>query len=272
MTITSNKPRPSGLGGLQTYLGPCVRRLVEVNDVDVASICGTGRDGRVRKADVVAHLRSPTAYAGGPAGAARAVDRSAARTPPAFMTAEADLTGGPISSTEEALAALTGAAGRVLALASGPGGPALPDEWSSSLSVSRPGAGRPIIIPGHLLLSGPGLVRAIEDGGPVDDVDDGRVDEDAEPSGLSLTVTSHPSLLAEIFPLREDEAACLALGAAIRRPVAVTTGAGEALAIRSVATLTLTYDSGHLRSDAAAWFVTTLADVLGEEAGSTAQT
>ena len=60
-------------------LSPAVRRLVEEHGLDASAIAGTGRDGRITKADVLAHLQasvpaaeieSPLAVA--PAGSGRA--------------------------------------------------------------------------------------------------------------------------------------------------------------------------------------------------------
>jgi 2-oxoglutarate dehydrogenase E2 component (dihydrolipoamide succinyltransferase) len=47
-------------------LGPAARRLIEENDLDPGSIAGTGREGRVTKADVLNYLKSvPSAGDGG---------------------------------------------------------------------------------------------------------------------------------------------------------------------------------------------------------------
>ncbi len=64
-------------------LSPSVRRLVEENRIDPAAIAGTGRDGRVTKADVIEYLdRKPAAVASTEpvrtAGAAPAVARPTA--------------------------------------------------------------------------------------------------------------------------------------------------------------------------------------------------
>ena len=40
-------------------LSPAVRRLVAEHDLDASAIAGTGRDGRITKADVFAHLEAP---------------------------------------------------------------------------------------------------------------------------------------------------------------------------------------------------------------------
>ena len=50
------KPAPPAPG-----LSPAVRRLVEEHELDPAAIEGTGKDGRLTKKDVLAHLKSPSA-------------------------------------------------------------------------------------------------------------------------------------------------------------------------------------------------------------------
>jgi 2-oxoglutarate dehydrogenase E2 component (dihydrolipoamide succinyltransferase) len=42
-------------------LSPAVRKLVEENKVDTAAVAGTGKDGRLTKGDVIAHLEKPAA-------------------------------------------------------------------------------------------------------------------------------------------------------------------------------------------------------------------
>ncbi len=50
--------RRSKRDGRGTPLSPAVRRLVAENGVDIARIHGTGRDGRVKRNDVLAHLQN----------------------------------------------------------------------------------------------------------------------------------------------------------------------------------------------------------------------
>ena len=50
------KPAPPAPG-----LSPAVRRLVEEHELDPAAIEGTGKDGRLTKKDVLAHLKPPSA-------------------------------------------------------------------------------------------------------------------------------------------------------------------------------------------------------------------
>ncbi len=59
-------------------LGPAARRLIEEHDLDPAAITGTGREGRVTKADVLNYLKSsPSAGEGGDEAAAPAPVTSA---------------------------------------------------------------------------------------------------------------------------------------------------------------------------------------------------
>ena len=44
-------------------LSPAVRKMVEENKVDTAAVAGTGKDGRITKGDVIAHLEKPAAPA-----------------------------------------------------------------------------------------------------------------------------------------------------------------------------------------------------------------
>ncbi|WP_373502575.1 2-oxoglutarate dehydrogenase complex dihydrolipoyllysine-residue succinyltransferase [Aestuariivirga sp.] len=44
-------------------LSPAVRKMVEENKVDTATVSGTGKDGRITKGDVIAHLEKPAAPA-----------------------------------------------------------------------------------------------------------------------------------------------------------------------------------------------------------------
>jgi 2-oxoglutarate dehydrogenase E2 component (dihydrolipoamide succinyltransferase) len=48
-------------------LSPAVRKIVEENKVDTSSVPGTGKDGRITKGDVIAHLEKPAAPAPIPA-------------------------------------------------------------------------------------------------------------------------------------------------------------------------------------------------------------
>jgi 2-oxoglutarate dehydrogenase E2 component (dihydrolipoamide succinyltransferase) len=64
-TAVKSDPPPSTVGG---KLSPAAKRVVEENKIDVGSVAGSGRDGRVSKADVVSHMSSKdTASAATPA-------------------------------------------------------------------------------------------------------------------------------------------------------------------------------------------------------------
>jgi 2-oxoglutarate dehydrogenase E2 component (dihydrolipoamide succinyltransferase) len=53
---------PAAKAAEQT-LSPAVRKMVEENKVDTAAVSGTGKDGRLTKGDVIAHLEKPAAEA-----------------------------------------------------------------------------------------------------------------------------------------------------------------------------------------------------------------
>jgi 2-oxoglutarate dehydrogenase E2 component (dihydrolipoamide succinyltransferase) len=56
--VAEQATRRSNSDGRGTPLSPAVRRLVAENGVDIARIHGTGRDGRVKRNDVLSHLQS----------------------------------------------------------------------------------------------------------------------------------------------------------------------------------------------------------------------
>ena len=57
----ASKPEPAAEP--EPVLSPAVRRLVEEHELDPAAIEGTGKDGRLTKKDVLAHLKTPPAPA-----------------------------------------------------------------------------------------------------------------------------------------------------------------------------------------------------------------
>jgi pyruvate dehydrogenase E2 component (dihydrolipoamide acetyltransferase) len=57
-SIGAATPVPRGRHGHGAPLSPAVRRLVADNGLDVAKIPGTGRNGRVKRDDILAHLQS----------------------------------------------------------------------------------------------------------------------------------------------------------------------------------------------------------------------
>jgi 2-oxoglutarate dehydrogenase E2 component (dihydrolipoamide succinyltransferase) len=67
-------------GGPTPPLSPAVRRLVEENKLDPSSIAGSGKDGRLTKGDVLAHLNAPP-VAAAPAAPAPAADAPRPPTP-----------------------------------------------------------------------------------------------------------------------------------------------------------------------------------------------
>ena len=63
-------------------LAPAVRKLIEENALDAASIAATGRDGRLTKGDVLAHLEAPAAAPAVPAPVAPAPAPGPVPAPP----------------------------------------------------------------------------------------------------------------------------------------------------------------------------------------------
>jgi 2-oxoglutarate dehydrogenase E2 component (dihydrolipoamide succinyltransferase) len=70
-------------GGTIGKLAPSVRRLVEEHQLDAGAIPGSGRDGRITKADVLSHLtpKEPAAAKGAASAAAPAAGRGERRVP-----------------------------------------------------------------------------------------------------------------------------------------------------------------------------------------------
>ena len=73
-------PAPAPAAASDVPLSPAVRRLVEENNLNPAAIRGTGVDGRLTKADVLAHMKgAPAAQMAGVAPAASAAPRQVPR-------------------------------------------------------------------------------------------------------------------------------------------------------------------------------------------------
>ena len=92
---------PSG----DIMLSPAVRRLVEENNLNPASIKGTGVDGRLTKADVLAHMKGGTAAGAAPAATVQSPTVSAAprQTPRAEDAAREERV--PMSKLRQVIAA-----------------------------------------------------------------------------------------------------------------------------------------------------------------------
>ena len=87
------RPDESGTPVVHERLSPAVRRLVDQHGLDASTISGTGRDGRITKADVLAHLEA----SGKPAEAAPAPE--AAPAAPAAAPEPARVQAAPAAST-----------------------------------------------------------------------------------------------------------------------------------------------------------------------------
>ncbi|HEY1383580.1 MAG TPA: 2-oxoglutarate dehydrogenase complex dihydrolipoyllysine-residue succinyltransferase [Dongiaceae bacterium] len=64
------QPAPTARPPAAETLSPAVRKIVAENNIDPAAIAGTGKDGRLTKGDVTAHLAKPAAPQISPAPAA----------------------------------------------------------------------------------------------------------------------------------------------------------------------------------------------------------
>src|SRR5262245_15774014 len=64
------QPAPAAKPAAAEVLSPAVRKIVAENNVDPTAIAGTGKDGRLTKGDVTAHLAKPAAPQISPAPAA----------------------------------------------------------------------------------------------------------------------------------------------------------------------------------------------------------
>ena len=61
----------------ETPLSPAVRKLVEENKIEPASVAGTGKDGRITKGDVIEHLAKPSPAVAPPAAVRSQVPQDA---------------------------------------------------------------------------------------------------------------------------------------------------------------------------------------------------
>ena len=97
-------PRPAGAAAPEAAapastaaerLSPAVRRLVEEHGLDPSAIPGTGRDGRITKGDVLAHLEAATRSAESGAASAAAEPRAVPTGPEAVPTEPGVVPTGP---------------------------------------------------------------------------------------------------------------------------------------------------------------------------------
>ncbi len=81
-------------------LSPAVRRLVEENSLDPATITGTGRDGRLTKEDVINHMNKPAA----PAPATEPTAAAEVSAPPAPVAGSRETERVPMSRLRQRIA------------------------------------------------------------------------------------------------------------------------------------------------------------------------
>jgi len=70
---------PHGRPGHGAPLSPAVRRLIAAEGIDITRVRGTGKEGRVKRNDVLLHLRTPRAEPAASSGAAQILPFSALR-------------------------------------------------------------------------------------------------------------------------------------------------------------------------------------------------
>ena len=93
---------PSATAAGRERLSPAVRRLVEEHGLDAPAIAGTGKDGRITKADVLAHLE-----ASAPAAETAAAPAESARAPETTRVAAGAVAPSPVSAPPMPAPALT---------------------------------------------------------------------------------------------------------------------------------------------------------------------
>lgn len=83
-------PRAVAGGGGRDRLSPVVRKLLAEHDLDAAEIEGTGRDGRIKRDDVLAYLQNGGGRAAAPTSVARRVPQARPSAPSAGETIKFD--------------------------------------------------------------------------------------------------------------------------------------------------------------------------------------
>jgi pyruvate dehydrogenase E2 component (dihydrolipoamide acetyltransferase) len=255
---------------------PLIRRLAGEFGVDPTAVTGSGRNGRITRTDLRMAAGRNTSYpspveeirpAPGPESGARSATTNELST---TLVAEVD-----VSSLINAPAGQGDSASDVLAylaravLDAGAGFPSLMSSNGSDyrlagvhLGVSISG-GKTIVLPHANDLSLAGLTRQLEG------LADGSGSGGARPGSQAADSAMLPSFAiisfggtATLFGSRnigESGVPVLGLGAVTRRPVVVADGAGgEALAVRPMAYLSLTYSERVATADEATGFLSSV--------------
>ena len=74
---------PAAESGTEPAMGPAARRIVAEHGIDPAAIAGTGKDGRITKADALRHIEAAPAAPAGSAPAEGSAPETAPAPPPA---------------------------------------------------------------------------------------------------------------------------------------------------------------------------------------------
>lgn len=231
------------LAGRSMFLSPLVRRLVAEHGLDIGAINGTGRDGRVRRDDVLELVAQRRRSDRPTPGTSASMGAGLGGATTAIMAVELDLTGSEGHSRSTLLARLAAAssAARIEHRSA-------PPTWASVLVLRHPDTAQTVDIADAGDLSEQGIAHRLDAAAQ-------RPGHGARQTRLAVGVVSARGILHEVGPL-VDVVGSLLLGTASRRAAVVETATGEALAIRSVATLTLGVDTEVVtRLAAAAWLL-----------------
>jgi pyruvate/2-oxoglutarate dehydrogenase complex dihydrolipoamide acyltransferase (E2) component len=256
---------------------PLARRIAQAHGLDLAAVAGTGPGGRVRAADVRALVAPPVQQRLQPPALPLA---RASALPVATATVELDA--GPMLAAAASARAAPGRARLAVSVAAVvaaavagllPAHPELNGAYRDGAALLRrrvhlavgeasPTGLRWSVVPDAGDLTARGVARSLAD---ADDLTArGLADAGETVCGATFAVVCLAEgvcwQLAE--PPLPGTAATLSVGAPARRAVAI----GEAVAVRSVATLTLSYDARLIDHSSAVGFLTALRGRLEEAA------
>jgi pyruvate/2-oxoglutarate dehydrogenase complex dihydrolipoamide acyltransferase (E2) component len=259
-------PRPATGPPRATPLG---RRLARAHGLDLAAIAGSGPGGRVTRRDVERRLAAPAAdgpaTAPGAAGHRPAPPRPVGNAPAAWLLVEADLTallagiarqrdafrrreGGDLTPLAAILQALAAALRQHPLLNAAWAGTAIRRRRSITLAVVGATAA-PVLIPRAEDRTLADLARALA----------GPATAGAAAEAASFTVFAAAPAWHIVQPaLPDGQAACLVVGAPVRRLAAVD----DAIAVRALATLGVVFDHRVLDGAPVGAFLRTLRERL----------
>lgn len=271
---------PVAAKGQGVKVAPVVRNLAEKLGVDLSKIQGTGQGGMITREDVLAASKADAAASGETlsrvqSAVAKAVLRSVQTMPHLRVNVSLDMTaagrlreaaknaGKKLSYDAIVLKALAGAIRDVPLVAAKLDGERIvrPKGIHIAIAVDRGGELYLPVVRDVDKKDLSALQRDIEDF--AQRAEKGAIKPE-EMTGGCMTLSNLGMYLVESFAaiIFPEHSAILALGAALRKPVAV----GEKVEIRSVATATLAADHRLINGRTAAEFLSRLKEIL--ESGS----